>query len=280
MTPVHRAPKRTPYDLWYEQVGRPNRIPRRRSGVGRRSRARGGLVPGIAYYPTAFGDIPCGDRTTPPSSDSVFASSVEAWRDLVSSYAGSIPVNFLLAWIQIESCGSACSYTSYAEAGIFQLMNPDNIRQADTTLEAIHPSPPCTPGVNSFVTLQSLSQGQQVEQVASGMRYVNYARDRAHTLLAAAGQDWSEDSPDFWMMVKLYHALPGIIAPGLASAAVALGRAPQTWNEFLLGSARAYTSPIANAQWTGGFGIGGGGGGIMTILTLVGLAYIAYELTA
>jgi hypothetical protein len=265
------------YDQWYERIGRPNRLPympraaARASAKAARVRARRGP---IAAY--ALGDIQCGDKTTPPTQDAVFSPSVEAWRDLVSSYAGAIPVNFLMAWIQIESCGNPCSYTSYAEAGIFQLMNGDNINVAGTTLAAIHPYPPCVPGSQTTAYYSSLTDDQRVEQVSSGLRYVNYARDYAHAKLAAAGQDWSEDMPDFWMMVKQVHAAPAYIATGLANATAALGHPPGNWSEFLVGLP-GYN--LSNAQWTGSFGIGGGGGGFTTIAILVGLAYIAYKLT-
>lgn len=221
-----------------------------------------------------LGDIACGDRSTPATADAIFSPSVEAWRALVSAYAGGIPVNFLLAWIQIESCGNPCSYTTYAEAGIFQLMYPDNIMQAGTTLAAIHPVPPCVAGTQNTAYFTSLSSDQQDEQVRSGLQFVNYCRTQVHSKLVQYGQDWGEDTPDFWMMCKLWHALPGIIGPGLQSATDALGYAPTNWAEFLQGSAAQYTGPIANAQWTGSFGIGGASG--TGLLAWVGLGIIAW----
>jgi len=242
--------------------------PRRRTFVRRRRRA--GAIGAIG----ALGDIACGDRSTPATEDAVFSSSTEMWRPLVSAQSGGIPVNFLLAWIQIESCGNPCSWTSSSEAGIFQLMPPDNIAQGGTSVAAIHPVPPCVSGAQNTAYYTSLSSDQQYEQVRSGIQFVNYCRTQAHQALSNAGQDWGEDAPDFWMMVKLWHALPGIIAPGLASAASTLGYPPNNWSDFLQGSAAQYSTPIANAQWTGSFGIGGASA--IGLLSWIGLGIVAW----
>jgi hypothetical protein len=287
MQPVQRTRARgLNYRTWYEQIGRPNKLPARARGGGSRARRHGAPRGRILRYHGslyAVGDdgtvtILCGDRSTPASSDVLFNPSVEMWRDLVSSFAGDIPVNFLLAWIQIESCGSPCSFTASSEAGIFQLMPGDNINVAQTSVAALHPQPPCGAG-NSFVYMSALTDDQQVEQVASGLRYVNYCRDTAHKKLQAAGQDWSEDTPDFWMMVKQVHAAPAYISTGLANATSILGYPPTDWAQFKLGLP-GYN--LSNAEWTGSFGIGGGGvtSSLMTVLALLGIGYLAYRLSS
>src|SRR5271163_997129 len=153
-----------------------------------------------------------------------FNATTEAWRPTVQAYAGDLPIEFLMAWIYRESNGSPCSWTKYQEAGIFQLMPPDNVTQGGTTLALIHPVPPCAAGAQTSIWFNDLSPDQANEQVRSGVQYVNYARTRAHQFLTAnGGQDWDESTTDFWTLVKYYHNLPGTIAAGLAAAAVDLG---------------------------------------------------------
>lgn len=178
------------------------------------------------------------------------------WVPLLMAQAGDIPLDYLRAWILRESNGSPCSYTGKAEAGIFQLMPPDNVAQGGTTLDLIHPSPPCTPGIQTTKWFADLTPDQQNEQVRSGIQYVNFARARVHQLLVQyGGADWDEGQ-DFWTMVKMYHNLPGVIPAGLAAAQQALGRSPQTWAEFRQ-YAGAYGKWLDYAEWIGSYAGGG-----------------------
>ena len=186
-----------------------------------------------------------------------FIGTVEDWRDLVTAQAGDVPVEYLLAWILRESNGSPCSWvTKTQEAGIFQLMPPDNIAQGGTTLAAMHPVPPCTAGVQTSKWFSDLTDAQANEQVRAGIQYVNYARSRVHQLLVQyGGQDWDENQ-DFWTMVKMYHNLPGVIPPGLTAAQSALGAPVQTWADFRQ-YAGSYNKWLNYAEWIGAYAANG-----------------------
>lgn len=201
-----------------------------------------------------------------------FHDSVEYWRSLVEKYAGSIPVPFLLAWMQRESDGNPCSYTTMRESGLFQLMPPDNTDQGGTTEAALRAA--CVGSTQQ--TSRDLTDDEKNEQIRSGVQYVNVMRDRAHAKLRAAGLDWSESSPDFWRMVKLQHAYPGPTATWLTAATTKLGRPPATWDEFR-SAINGYATVLDNAEWVGGYGIGGGTN-TTALLALGGLALAGFLL--
>jgi hypothetical protein len=182
-----------------------------------------------------------------------FPARVEAWRPLLAQYAGDIPVDFLLAWVQRESNGNVCSYTRLRESGIFQLMPPDNTNAGGTTEAALRTS--CIG--NTQLRLRPATPAENTLQVTSGIRYVEYARARTRAKLAAAGATWSESSPDFWMAVKLYHALPSALNY-LQTYTKIYGRPPRNWAEFTSVIPSADTRSLAwleNARWVGSFGL-------------------------
>ena len=201
-------------------------------------------------------------------SSSPFSAEVERWRPLVNQLAGDLPVNFLLAWIQRESDGNPCSYTKYGEAGIFQLMPPDNITTAGTTLSALRAG--CAGGTQS--QFRQLSAAERYEQVRSGVQYVNHMRTIAHDKLDAAGVRWPESSKDFWAVVKLQHAYPAPTSRWLAGAQQQLGHPPRSWAE-LRSTIDGYEAYLNNAEWVGSFG---GGRRTGTLIAWAGLATIAY----
>ncbi len=214
-------------------VGRPRARGRDWALFGRAGQWNRGRAP-------ALGDVGAIGQT--------FPAEVEAWRSLLSQYAGDISVPYLLAWITRESAGNPCSYTSAAESGIFQLMPPDNIAQAGTSLEALR--------AGCIGTTQQLSReltdAERYEQVRSGLQYINVMRQIAHQKLGAAGVDWPESSPDFWRFVKLQHAYPGPSGPWLANATAALGHPPRSWAEYR-STISGYASVLDNAEWVGGY---------------------------
>lgn len=183
-----------------------------------------------------------------------FNPSVEIWRPAIEKAAGDLPVEFLLAWIQRESDGNPCSYTSMHESGIFQLMPPDNTNVAGTTEAALR-----TACVGSSMRLDhALTSDEVNEQVRSGIQFVTYARQYAHDQLNAVGADWPETSADFWRMVKMVHVSP-VAVRRLADAAQHYGRAPQSWDEYAQVAANYVPQGwIDNAEWVGSFGEGGG----------------------
>ena len=206
-----------------------------------------------------------------------FPASVEAWRSDVEGAAGDLPVDFLLAWIQRESAGNPCSYTSMRESGIFQLMPPDNTNTAGTTEAALRTA--CSG--SSQAQTRALTQDERDLQVQSGVRYVNAMRAVAHAKLDAAGVTWDESNPDFWKIVKLQHAYPAPTAGWLAAAAAQLGRPVANWDE-MRAAISGYSSVLDNAQWVGSFGAGGGnplGGTTGTLLLVAGGLFLLWALS-
>jgi hypothetical protein len=203
---------------------------------------------------------------------SPFQASTEAWRPLIERMAGDLPVEWLMAWDDRESGGNACSYTIYGEAGIFQLMPPDNIAQAGTTVAALRAA--CS---GSSQSGRALTAAEANEQVRSGVQYANYVRQLAHAKLDAAGVTWSERSPDFWQFAKLQHAYPGPTAGWLAQAKAELGHAPRSWQEFR-STISGYTDVLDNAEWVGAFGAGGGSSLAVPLILGAGLAYAIYRM--
>lgn len=190
----------------------------------------------------------------PDPSNPIFDPAVEQWRSLIAQYAGGIPVNFLLAWVQRESAGNPCSYTSLRESGIFQLMPGQNMQQGGTTEGELRAA--CS-GSSQQATRQ-LTDDELKRQVVSGIQYIQWARQMAHTLLSQAGVTWDESSPSFWAVVKLVFNYPGYIPQWLANATQQLGHPPADWNEFT-STINGYQSVLSNAAWVGSYGSGGGG---------------------
>lgn len=214
---------------------------------------------GANYYALGVDDqsLPCpsGSSLCPP-----FLASVEAWRDDVTMQAGTIPVDFLLAWIMVESAGNPCSWTNYGggEGGIWQLMANDNLTNAGTTMAQQHPVPPCTSGAQTTAGRASLTDDQAYEQVRAGIQYVNYCRSRVDAWLAMYGYTdqpgWSDSDWSYWALVKQVHAAPAYI-PTLLAAGVAGGSVPADFDAMMTFSPSYNTS---NARRVGVFGEGGG----------------------
>lgn len=204
----------------------------------------------LRSVPAGMGDIP-----------GAFQATTEAWRDLVTSMAGDLPIGFLMAWIDRESAGDPCSYTSAGEAGIFQLLPPDNMAAGNTTPAQQHPVPPCIANAQSVIGLSQLTSDQANAQVQGGIDYINnYARARAHALLDAAGytDGWTENDASFWQMVKLNHALPAPIAGTLANAVNVLGSVPPDWATWRSTVTTIPAKELDNAEQVGAYGAGGG----------------------
>lgn len=184
----------------------------------------------------------------------MFPAMVEYWRGPLTPYASDLPMDFLLAWIQRESGGNPCSYTTLRESGIFQLMPPDNTNTGGTTEAALRAA--CSGSSQSMA--RQLTDAEIDEQVRSGIQYVQAMRAAAHRKLDAAGVPWGEDTADFWKIVKLQHAYPGPTATWLNAATQALGRAPANWDEMVQYGVPAggYQGVIDNANWVGSYGVG------------------------
>ncbi len=243
---------------------------------------------GLASFPTqswlfgrGLGDIAVGTLPCPSMGGMCppFSSSTEAWRDDVRKQAGTKPIDFLLAWIQIESNGNPCSWTKYAEAGVYQLMQGDNIAQGGTSIDQQHPSPPCVPGVQTTAYRSSLTNDQAYEQVRGGLQYVDYCRMHAEAALDAAGYlnqpGWSNSNWSYWAMVKMWHVAPATI-PKLLAAGASGGSIPADWDEMMQSA-----GGIAPVNWTDNaraVGIFGDGGG--SVLNLVYSSAMPYVIGA
>lgn len=211
----------------------------------------------LADVPAGSFPCPSGGGMCPP-----FNQFVEMWRDDVKKQMGSLPIDFLLAWIQIESSGSVCSDTIYSEVGIFQLMAGDNIAAGGTSIDAQHPVPPCIPNTSTHVWRDAVTNDQAYEQVRGGIQYVNYCRKTAEALLSANGYlgqpGWTDKDWSYWAMVKMIHVSP-VAAAKLIQAGLQSGGVPADWNDMM-----QYGKGIAPVNWTdnasvvGAFGDGGG----------------------
>ena len=207
--------------------------------------------------PVYIDEVGLGDTAT-----TGFNASVEQWRADVENQAGTLPVNFLLMWIQVESNGNPCSWTSLQEAGIFQLMPPDNIAQGGTTMAAQHPIPPCAAGTQTTAYRTSLSDDQAYEQVRGGIQYVNYCRKQADAQLALAGYagqpGWTDSDWSYWAMVKMWHVLPGRIPSMLQAGIAGNGGIPADWDAMAQYVTNVPANWLDNARKVGIYGQGGG----------------------
>jgi hypothetical protein len=201
--------------------------------------------------PTLGGDV--GSVVSP-----IVATNVLRWAPLLERYRGSIPLQYLFAWIQKESNGNPCSYTTLRESGIFQLMWPHNLSEGGTTEDQLRAA--CVGTTQKAA--RTLTDAELEEQIRSGIQYINHARAYARQYVK-----WPESSPDFWKMVKMVHVAPARVkqyAPGASS-----------WAEFRQRAAAGGGTPASwldNADWVGAHGIGGGGAS--TALVLVGLVAV------
>lgn len=189
----------------------------------------------------------------------IMATNVLRWAPLLEKYRGTIPLQYLFAWIQKESNGNPCSYTTLRESGIFQLMYPGNLNEGGTTEEKLRAA--CV-GTTQQAS-RPLTAAETEEQVRSGIQYVNAAKAYARKYV-----DWPESNPDFWKMVKMVHVAPARVkqyAPGAKS-----------WAEFRARAAAGGNTPanwLDNADWVGSYGVGAGGVSTAA-LVLVGLAAV------
>jgi hypothetical protein len=179
----------------------------------------------------------------------------------------------MMAWIQKESYGNPCSWTSLRESGISQLMAGQNQQVAGTTEEALRAA--CVPYSSSMA--RSLTAAEAAEQVRSMVAYVRWAKGDAKKKMAQAGVSWSEGSKDFWKMVKFVHVAPARIVPWLTLAKQQLGRAPRSWAEIVpyAGAANIPAHWVANADWVGNFG-GGISTGVLAAAVVAGAGVLYY----
>jgi hypothetical protein len=169
-----------------------------------------------------------GTRPAAPRAGA-FPPLVERWRSEVAKRAGDLPVDALLEWIRIESGGDMAAGGLATEAGIWQLMFPDDGRYGATlarlkalAADSAHHDPH---------DLSWLSDADLDQEVGSGIRKVQDARDIVRKVLAQTHVPWSEHSFDFGSAVKQIHATPSVITELLPKITRQSGP-PGSWSEL------------------------------------------------
>lgn len=145
-----------------------------------------------------------------------FPAKVERWRGPLLAAAGSVPVDFLLAWVEHESGGrAALPVSSIGERGIFQ----------------IHPSEAEKIGLSASDFAALTSDDAVSQNVNAGLALVRHYMSEADKLLAKVGASWGR-SGSFWTLVKLFHGAPAVAKEGMVAVTARLGRPPRDWAEF------------------------------------------------
>lgn len=190
-------------------------------------------------------------------------SQTRSWLPVVRPLAAAygIPVAFVLAWIQHESGGNPCAVGfpgevdrngQPLETGILQLMSPDDIRLADTTVTEMRAN--CSanihfPGLTRHSPKAAICAARLAEEkparpltademnkhAAKSVGYLAAVARIVDASFARHGVSWPRTSIDYWTMVKAYHAGEAIPTEGLDASVKGLGHAPSSWADFKQG---------------------------------------------
>lgn len=160
----------------------------------------------------------------------------ESWRGPLSKIADWVPLDFLLAWIDVESNGIPTvierSADPRGERGLFQV-HPDEREYLGLTPEQFE----------ALTTDTGLA-------LRAGVLHAKMFAYQAKKALAAVQQEWH--GRDFWKLVKLYHGAFGMSNSALNAFKRVNGRGPDTWDElmaFALAEAKAQRDLVpGNAQ--------------------------------
>jgi hypothetical protein len=190
------------------------RAAERADGIGFGAVLGLGAIAGAVYLLTrsrglVFREVPRFDETLRPRGPMQFGPLVERWRHEVEKRAQDLPVNALLEWIRIESGGDMDASGLSNEAGIWQLMFPDDARYG-ASLDALKALAVKSRTQNPR-DISWLSDADLDMQVGSGIRKVAAARDLVRRVFAANNVSWPETSFDFGSAVKQIHAAPAVI---------------------------------------------------------------------
>lgn len=191
--------------------------------------------------------------------------TTESWRPWLIPLCikAGIPIEFMMEWLRIESGGDPCAvgnpFASFAngayplESGLVQLYGPDDYTATKADPAAMRAyckpkqmlpvrdhngvqltnkdgSPMFAMGFPQGVT-RALTLDEQAEQARAAVAKVSSDMRSAGHMLTNVGARWATTSPDFWMFVKLQHALPGL-ASAIRFTAKQLGHAPSGWREY------------------------------------------------
>lgn len=160
----------------------------------------------------------------------------ESWRLLLEDMLpDDQPIEFHLAWIKRESAGNPCAVGNLAahdaagrilETGLYQLYSPDEIELAHTTYEVMRAG--CAP--NSQLCSRALTDAERRAHVQAGITYIARRMNDARAELSKFGASWNR--PDFFRLVKLYHALTSLPHVALQAVTDKIGQAPTSWQEL------------------------------------------------
>ena len=245
-------------------------------------------------------------NVAPVQSGPTPAYTTESWRPILIPLCvkAGIPIEFMMKWLQVESGGDPCAvgnpFASFSngayplESGLVQLFGPDDYTatKADPAAMRAYCKPKQMMAVRDHNGVQltnkdgtpmfamgfpqgvtrALTPDEVAEQARATVAKVSSDMRSAGRMLAGVGAHWPTTAPDFWMFVKLQHALPGL-ASSIRFVAKQLGRAPTGWHEFsttilsepVLGMIQAdpnmketwnhhadFAHELANAEKTGG----------------------------
>lgn len=145
-----------------------------------------------------------------------FPAQVERWRPTAIQFAAEFPVDYLLAWIQIESGGRPSEVMSTGESGLFQ----------------VHPDEASTLGIDLARLRQDAAPGSASGdyQFIAGLKLLRHRKEGALRHLVNAGV--SLDALSLLKMTKLTHALPKLAKELPLWYARDVGRGPTTWDRM------------------------------------------------
>lgn len=194
-----------------------------------------GAIAGVVFLLTRSREAAAASSRSWPSSEiprgplGRFPPLVERWRGEVSRRAKDLPIDAILEWIRIESGGDMCSTGTSGEAGIFQLLFPDDARYG-ASLEGLRAICERSKRQNP-ADISWLSDADLDMEVGAGVRKIAAARDVVRGVFAQSHVIWPETSFDFGSAVKQIHATPGVITelvPKLSRA----GGPPGSWSDL------------------------------------------------
>jgi hypothetical protein len=185
------------------------------------------------------------------------AYDVNTWAPLVHVLAAQqhppYQDGYCLKWIAEESGGNPCAIGEKVngpdgypqETGIGQLYTEYQsvLKFNNSEIRSY-----CVPGFSQQVS-RALTAEEMTRQVQLLMDLIKYCKSNSDHYLSVSGANWSPTLQDYWKMVKLWHALPGLVK-ALPMVASKLGRPPNGWAEYksvMLKSGPNYGQMIAGA---------------------------------
>ncbi len=175
-----------------------------------------------------------------------FPLGVEKWRPRVYKHAAGLPLDFLMAWIAMESGGNPAALGTVTEVGLFQIDMQDGPAFGGD-VDSLHRN---FAAATSQVATRELTEAEKELQVACGLAMVRAYEARSKAQLAAVGAAWTAGSSDFWNLVKLQHALPAIPRSFLPAFRTTNGAAPSSWRvwcDWLNGLSRDQVAAVSPA---------------------------------